>query len=313
VEYRRLGRSGLKVSEICLGTWLTFGGRVDDRAASTLVNRAFELGINFIDTADVYELGKAEAALGRALEEIPRKDYVLASKVYFPTGPGPNDRGLSRKHIHDTVHTSLERLKTSYIDLFQCHRYDEETPVEETVRAFDDLIRQGKILHWGTSFWTAAQIEEAMDVAGRLGAQPPVSEQPPYSLLNRDIEAEVIPACARHGVGILPFSPLAQGVLTGKYVDGAKPDGSRLADGKRNVFMGKYFEEDRPDRVRRFVKLAEKVAVSPARIAIAWILRRKEISSIIVGATDVHQLEENADVAHLPPEVLSACGEIFSA
>ncbi|MHC4340861.1 MAG: aldo/keto reductase family protein [Planctomycetota bacterium] len=311
MEYRRLGRSGLKVSEICLGTWLTFGGRLDDRGASALVRRAFELGINFFDTADVYELGKAEEQLGRALEGIPRKDYVLASKVYFPTGPGPNDRGLSRKHIGETVHASLRRLRTTYIDLFQCHRYDEETPLEETVRAFDELIRQDKILYWGVSFWTAEQIEEAMRVAAELGAHAPVSEQPPYSLMNRAIEAEVMPACAKCGLGILPFSPLAQGVLTGKYADGGRPDGSRAADEKRNVFMGKYFEGDAPARVARFVRLADETGISPARLAIAWILRRTEISSVIVGATKIRQLEENADVAHPPADLLSTLDEIF--
>jgi aryl-alcohol dehydrogenase-like predicted oxidoreductase len=285
VEYRRLGRSGLKVSEICLGTWLTFGGRLDDRGASALVRRAFELGINFFDTADVYELGKAEEQLGH--------------------------RGLSRKHIGQTVHTSLRRLRTSYIDLFQCHRYDEETPLEETVRAFDELIRQDKILYWGVSFWTAEQIEEAMRVAAELGAHAPVSEQPPYSLMNRAIEAEVMPACAKCGLGILPFSPLAQGVLTGKYADGGRPDGSRAADEKRNVFMGKYFEGDAPARVARFVRLADETGISPARLAIAWIVRRTEISSVIVGATKIRQLEENADVAHPPADLLSTLDEIF--
>ena len=198
---RRLGNSGLKVSEICLGTWLTFGGRLAHHKSNELVDKAVQLGINFFDTADVYDLGKGEEALGAALAGVPRKDYVLATKVFFPTGPGPNDRGLSRKHIDETIHASLGRLRTSYVDLLQCHRYDEETPLYETVRAFDDLIRQGRILYWGVSMWTAEQIEAAVAMARQIGAPLPISNQPVYNLLRRDIEREVLPTCRAHGLG----------------------------------------------------------------------------------------------------------------
>ena len=299
VQYRRLGSTGCRVSAVALGTWLNFGKRLDDDAARALVRGAFDAGINFIDTADVYDLGGAETQLGTVLSGVPRKDYVLASKVFFPTGPGPNERGLSRKHIFETVHTSLERLRTSYIDLFQCRRFDAETPVEETVRAFGDLIRQGKILYWGVSMWTADQLVEAVDLAHQLGAPPPVSEQPPYSLLKREIEAEVVPACRRLGIGILPYSPLAQGALTGKYLAGARPDGSRAVDPKRNQFIPRYLEDEPQARVARMVELAGAAGMPPAQLALAWVLDHEEVASVIVGATSARQLEENARAAEI--------------
>ena len=244
MQYRRLGRSGCKVSAVSLGTWLTFGGSIHANMASAIVRRALDLGINFFDTADVYAMGAAEEQLAASLDGVPRKDYVLASKVFFPTGDGPNDKGLSRKHIFETVHASLRRLKTDYIELFQCHRFDPETPLEETVCAYRDLIAQGKILYWGVSEWTGEQIEAAVRVATEHGAPAPLTNQPVYNLLERGIEDEVVPACVRHGLGIIPFSPLAQGVLTGKYATGDKPADSRLADERRNRFMGRYFTEE---------------------------------------------------------------------
>lgn len=314
MHYRRLGASGCKVSAIGLGSWMTFGS-MGERTARSIVRKAFDLGINFFDTADVYDQGKAEAQLGGILQDFPRKDYVLASKVYFPTGDGPNDRGLSRKHVFETVHASLRRLKTDYIDLLQCHRYDEETPVAETVRAFDDLIRQGKVLYWGVSLWSAQQLDEAVETARWLHATPPVSNQPAYSLLNRDIEAKVLPTCRRLGMGILPYSPLAQGVLTGKYNDGARPHDSRAADHKRNRFMQKYLDEGSLDRVRQMTALAGEAGMSPAQLALAWILRRDEISSVLVGSTRASQLEENAAAADLEPEpeILERLDELFPA
>lgn len=315
MEYRRLGRTGLRVSSVGLGTWLTFGGRVDDRAASALVRRAVELGVNLFDTADVYENGRAEEALGRALEGIPRKDIVLATKCFFPMGPGPNDRGLSRKHIDESCYASLRRLRTDYLDLFQCHRFDPDTPLEETVRAMDDLVREGKILYWGVSLWSADQIEEAVAMARDLGAYAPVSDQPPYSLLERTIEAEVLPACARHGLGVLAFSPLAQGALTGKYGAGAPPDGSRAADRQRNQFIQKHLEAPKLERIARFKALADKAGISPARLALAWILRRPELSSVLVGATKVSQLEENVSASGLAldPHLGEALDVLFPA
>ena len=314
MQYRRLGSSGLKVSVIGLGTWLTFGGRVERNKAVDIVACALDLGINLIDTADVYAMGKAEDILGSALAGVPRKDYVLASKAYFPTGPGPNDKGLSRKHLDETVHASLARLRTTYIDLYQCHRYDEETPLHETVRAFDDLIRQGKVLYWGVSAWTAAQIEEAVSVADAMGAPRPVSNQPVYSLMNREIEADVMPTCKKHGLGILPYSPLAQGVLTGKYRDGARPAGTRAADEKESQFMEPYFGDEQDGQVERLVSLAGDCGLRPAQLALAWILRRPEVSSVLAGATRVRQVEENATAADadVPDDVFAELDAAFA-
>jgi L-glyceraldehyde 3-phosphate reductase len=299
---------------MALGTWLNFGKRLDGDSARALVRTSLDLGINFIDTADVYDLGGAERQLGAVLADVPRKDYVLASKVYFPTGPGPNDRGLSRKHIFETVHQSLERLRTSYVDLFQCHRFDQEAPLEETVRAFGDLIRQGKILYWGVSMWSADQLVEAVDIAHQLGVPPPVSEQPPYSLLKREIEAEVLPACRRLGIGILPYSPLAQGALTGKYVAGARPTGSRAVDPKRNQFIQKFLGNEPQRNVARLVELARAAGNAPAQLALAWVLDHEEVSSVIVGATSPAQLEENARATELglDPGVRAELDAVFT-
>lgn len=315
MEYRRLGRAGVKVSAIGFGTWLTFGERLDDRAAAAIVRRALDLGVVLFDTADVYEGGRAEEALARALEGVPRSAYVLATKCFFPTGPGPNDRGLSRKHVDESCHASLRRLRTSYLDLFQCHRYDPDTPVEETVRAMDDLIRQGKVLYWGVSCWSAAQIEEATAVASRLGANAPVSEQPPYNLLNRGIEAEVIPACRKHGLGLLAFSPLAQGVLAGKYAPGAIPEGARGADPLRNRWMQSYLEPQKLARVEGLRRLASEAGMPPARLALAWVLSRPQVASALVGATSVAQLEENAKAAatKLDPALVARLEALFPA
>lgn len=294
VEYRRLGASGLKVSALGLGTWLTFGDRLDDRTAFALVRRALDLGINLFDTADVYESGRAEQQLGRALADVSRKDCVLASKCYFPSGPGPNDKGLSRKHVHESAEGSLRRLGVDYLDLFLCHRYDDETPLHETVRAMDDLIRQGKVLYWGVSCWTAAQIRDAVGTAARLGAAPPVANQPPFSLMSRGVEADVLPACRELGVGVLPYSPLGQGVLSGKYTGGELPHGSRGADERRNRFMGPYLEAAKLHRVEKLAALASRAGLTPAQLAIAWVLRHPEVCGVITGATQVVQLEENA-------------------
>jgi aryl-alcohol dehydrogenase-like predicted oxidoreductase len=282
-----------------LGTWLTFGDRLDDRTAFALVRRALELGVNLFDTADVYELGRAEQQLGRALSGVPRKDYVLATKCFFPTGPLPNDKGLSRKHVHESVHASLRRLGVEYVDLFFCHRHDPETPLHETIRAIDDLIRQGRILYWGVSCWTAAQTREAVQTAARLGAAPPVASQPPYSLMSRGIEAEVMPACRELGIGILPYSPLGQGVLSGKYTGGELPSESRGADERRNRFMGPYLEAAKLHRVEKMAALAAEAGATASQVAIAWILRHPEVCGVVNGATQVQQLEENVRAATL--------------
>lgn len=231
MQYRRLGKSGLKVSEIGLGSWLTYGATVDKEEAKKIIRRAYEAGVNFFDTANVYARGAAEVVVGEALRDFPRESYVLATKAFWPMGDGPNDRGLSRKHIMEQCHASLRRLGVDYVDLFYCHRYDPETPLEETLRALDDLVTQGKVLYVGVSEWTAAQIAEAVHLARQLNLDPIVVNQPNYSLINRRIETEIMPLCAREGIGIVPFSPLGQGILTGKYRPGEEPPpGSRGAD-----------------------------------------------------------------------------------
>ena len=231
MNYRQLGKWGVKVSEVALGGWLTHGRTLDDDATSAIVHRAVELGVNFFDTADVYNKGEAEKALARAVKGLRREHLFIATKCFFPMSDEPNDRGLSRKHIVESLHGSLRRLETDYVDLMQCHRSDASVPIEETVRAMDDMIRQGKALYWGVSEWPASRVAEACHVARELGCALPVSNQPVYNMLNRYIEPEVLPTCERYGLGQVVFSPLAQGVLTGKYKPGEPmPRGSRGAD-----------------------------------------------------------------------------------
>jgi voltage-dependent potassium channel beta subunit len=305
MRYRQLGRSGLQISEISLGSWLTFGSSVDRRGTRKIVRRAYDLGINLFDTADVYANGEAEEALGEALRGIPRRYVVIASKAFFPMSERPNDRGLSRKHLFESVEASLVRLGTDYLDLHQCHRPDPTTPIEETVCAYDDLIRQGKILYWGVSEWSGQQIAEACDSADRRNAYRPISNQPQYSILRRQIEAEVVPACERLGASQIVFSPLAQGVLSGKYSGGKRPSGSRAADAARNQFMQAYLEEETLARVDRLRPIADELGVSLPELALAWCLRQPNVASVIVGATGISQLEENAAAAgfELPPEI----------
>lgn len=294
MQYRSVGRYGLKVSAIGLGGWLTHGRTVTGDTLHRLVRTAFDSGVNFFDTADVYAKGEAERALGQAVQGIRREDLVLATKCFWPMSDGVNDRGLSRKHIFESVHASLKRLQVEYVDLFQFHRYDVETPVEESIRAIDDLIRQGKVLYWGVSEWSAAQIRDACHTAREIGAMPPISDQPLYNLIERDIEAEVLPVCASEGMGVLAFSPLAQGVLTGKYRPGATPpQGSRATDDSAAQFMTRYLQPQVLAAVERLEALAGEAACTLAQFALAWCLRRPEVSSVIVGATREEQLIEN--------------------
>jgi len=313
MEYRRLGASGLKVSEVSLGSWLTYGGSVDFAAAREIIHAAYDLGINLFDTADVYSGGQGEAALGEALRGIPRSHLVIATKCYFPVGERPNDRGLSRKHVVESVEASLRRLRTDYIDLHQCHRADPETPVEETVRAYEDLVRQGKLLYWGVSEWSAAQIVDACRTADAKNAYRPISSQPQYSILRRQIEAEILPTCEREGLGQIVWSPLGQGVLTGKYSGGARPAGSRATDPERGHFMQRLLAEDVLDRVDQLTPLADELGFSLAQLALAWCLRRSGVASVIVGATQVKQVEENARAAgvRLPPEAEERIDALF--
>jgi voltage-dependent potassium channel beta subunit len=313
MEYRNLGRSGLVVSEVSVGSWLTLGSSVDRNGTRDIVQRAFDLGVNLFDTADVYSNGAGEEALGYAIAGIPRRYLVIATKCFFPMSERPNDRGLSRKHIVESVHDSLRRLGTDYIDLIQCHRYDPNAPVEETVRAFDDLVRQGKVLYWGVSEWRGAQILDACRSADALRAVRPISNQPQYNLLRRGIEAEVIPVSRREGVSQIVWSPLAQGALTGKYRGGQRPAGTRAADSARNVFMAGFLEDEALASTDRLAPLAAELGISMAQLALAWCLAEPNVASVITGVTRVAQLEDNVKASglRLPAEILERIDAIF--
>ncbi len=315
MNYRRLGSSGLVVSEIALGSWLTLGGSVDAGASERIVRHAFDLGVTLFDSADVYSNGEAERALGRALAGLMRPRLVLATKCFFPMSDDPNDRGLSRKHLFESVHGSLRRLGTDYLDLHQCHRADPETPLEETVRAYEDLIRQGKVLYWGVSEWTEDQTERACRIADATGGYRPISNQPQYSLLSRSIERTLLDANARAGVGQIVWSSLAQGVLTGKYAGGAKPDGSGATVAARARYLVPLLTDQNLARVERMREVARGLGVTPAQLALAWCLRRPEVASVIVGATRPEQLDENvlASGLTLPRATAAKLERIFPA
>jgi voltage-dependent potassium channel beta subunit len=315
MNYRRLGDAGVKISEIGLGGWLTFGNAVDLDRGRAVMNRALELGINFLDTSNVYARGKCEEAWGEILRDRVRSNYVLATKVFFPMGDGPNDRGLSRKHIMEQCHASLGRLRTDYVDLYQCHRHDENTPLEETIRAMDDLVRQGKVLYWGFSEWPVEQIEKALQICGDRHYRPK-SSQPQYSLIHRDIEAKIIPLCSRAGIGQVIWSPLAQGVLTGKYKpNAAPPANSRAVDKRQNQFITRL-TDDRAllERVQRLVPIAAEVGCSMSQLALAWCLRQSNVSSCIIGATRPEQVEENVEASGivLKPETIRRMEEVIA-
>jgi aryl-alcohol dehydrogenase-like predicted oxidoreductase len=300
VDYRRLGNSGLRVSEISLGSWLTYGGSVEEERAKACIRRAFELGVNFFDTANVYRRGEAERVVGEALRDIDRDDYVLATKVFFPMDDGPNDWGLSRKHIMEQCERSLRRLGVDYVDLYQCHRPDPETPFEETLRALDDLVTQGKVLYVGVSEWSAEQLAEARRIQADLGLDPLISNQPQYSLLYRAIEDHVIPISRKLGIGQIVWSPLAQGVLTGKYAPGeAPPPDSRAAHPEDQHFMARFMEDRVLERVQGLKPIAEEAGVTLAQLALAWVLREPNVASAIVGASRPEQLDENAAASGL--------------
>jgi voltage-dependent potassium channel beta subunit len=292
MHYRRLGRSGLKVSEISLGSWITFGSQIEEGTADTLLHEAFEAGINFFDNADMYANGRSEIVMGNAIKDLPREELVISSKVFWPTGKGPNARGLSRKHVTESIHASLKRLDTDYVDMYFCHRFDPDTPVEEVVRTMDDLVHQGKILYWGTSEWEAAQVMEAIGVARQYGLIPPSMEQPQYNLFHRKrVEDSIMPICREVGLGLTTFSPLYYGVLTGKYNNGI-PDGSR-ASLEAYAWIRDRITPERVNIVKKLTEVANDLSVTPSQLAIAWILRRKEVSSVITGASRPEQLDEN--------------------
>jgi aryl-alcohol dehydrogenase-like predicted oxidoreductase len=309
MEYRHLGASGLMVSEIAYGNWITHGSQVESDAAKACVTAALELGITTFDTADTYAGTRAEAVLGEALDGVRRESYELATKVFWPTGPGRNDRGLSRKHILESCHASLKRLRTDHIDLYQAHRFDVETPLEETLRAFDDLVRAGKVNYIGVSEWTAAQIAEALRIADELGLDRIVSNQPQYNALWRVIEADVVPLCRREGIGQVVFSPIAQGVLSGKYLPGVQPPaGSRATDDKGGAtFVSRWLTDDVLTRVQQLKPLADEAGLTLATMSLAWVLQNPGVSSAIIGATRPEQIKENVQAAGvgLEPELMA--------
>jgi len=314
MEFRHLGKSGLKVSELIFGNWITHGSQVDDATAHATIHAALDAGITTFDTADVYAGTKAEAVMGTALRDQRREGIEILTKVYWPTGPGVNDRGLSRKHIMESCHASLRRLQTDYIDLYQAHRFDFETPLEETLRAFDDLVRQGKVLYVGVSEWTADQIRDAVRIAADMGFDRIISNQPQYSMLYRVIEAEVIPACAPAGIGQIVWSPMAQGVLTGKYLPGQQPPpGSRASGGEGKAMIERWMADDVLTAVQRLAPIAADLDLTMGQLSLAWVLANPNVSAAIIGASKPEQIHENvkASGVTLDPAVLTAIDEVL--
>ncbi|WP_327378978.1 aldo/keto reductase family protein (plasmid) [Streptomyces sp. NBC_01216] len=307
MKFRQLGRSGLQVSEIAYGNWLTHGAQVDDDQAVRCVHAALDAGITTFDTADVYAGTAAEAVLGKALKGQRRDSLVISTKVFFPIGPGPNDGGLSRKHVTEAVHGSLARLGTDYVDVYQAHRFDDRTPLEETLKTFDDLVRQGKVLYIGVSEWTADQIARAMKLAGELGLERFVSNQPQYSMLWRVIEEEIVPLCEREGLSQIVWSPLAQGVLTGKYLPGQPPPaGSRAADETGSGWVKAFLRDEVLERVQQLTPIAGELGLTAAQLAVAWTLQNPNVAAAIVGASRPEQIRDSAKAAgiRIEPELM---------
>jgi len=309
MQYRRLGNSGLKVSEISLGSWLTYGGYVEKQEALRTIQLAYDAGINFFDTANIYMRGEAEKVVGEALSGYSRDSYVLATKVWGQMGDGPNDRGLSRKHIIEQCEASLRRLGLEYIDLYYCHSPDPSTPMEETLRALDDLIRQGKVLYAGVSNWTAAMMTEAIHIADRRLLDRIVASQPPYSMLRRDIEKEIIPVGMKYGIGQVVYSPLAQGVLSGKYKPSVDvPNDSRAASERGKQSIQRYLIEANLDKVEKLRPIADRLDLTMSQLALSWVLRQPNVSSAIIGASRPEQVKENVKASGIviPEEALAA-------
>ncbi len=315
MEYRRLGNSGMYISEIAYGNWITHGSQVESEAAIKCVRTALDVGITTFDTADVYAGTKAESVLGKALKGVRRESYELLTKVYFPTGSGKNDRGLSRKHIMESCHASLKRLNTDHIDLYQAHRFDVETPLEETLRAFDDLIRQGKISYIGFSEWTASQISDALKIQDARGFDRFISSQPQYSALSRAIEGKVIPLSKREGISQIVWSPMAQGVLTGKYLPGKKPPaGSRATDKKSGAnFISTLMKDEVLQAVQNLRPIADAHGLTLSQLAIAWVLQNENVAAAIMGATKPSQVKENVKAAgvKLSSDTMSAIDKVL--
>lgn len=298
MPYRNVGSSGLKVSALALGGWTTYGGTVKDQSVvAHIIQRAVEAGINYFDIADIYAKGESEKIMGACLAQYPRHELVLATKVFWPMSDDINDRGLSRKHIYESLHKSLQRMKTDYVDMYFCHRYDPETPLEETIRIMDDLIHQGKVLYWGTSEWTGEQIDEAIRICDRYQFYKPIVEQPQLSLLAKDKFEEDTQACAiRNNIGLVTWSPLASGMLSGKYDQGITQ--GRLA--KMDWIKDTFYTEANITKVKELRKIAEELKCSRSQLAISWVLNQKAVSSVILGATSVAQLEENLNSLLVP-------------
>src|SRR3989441_2956927 len=290
MRYRRLGSSGLEISELSLGSWLTYGGGVERDRAEACVAKAFEVGINFFDTANVYARGGAESFLGGILGNRPRESFILATKLYFPIN---GDRGLSREQVLKQIDLSLGRLRTDFVDLYQCHRYDVETPLEETMEALTEVVRAGKARYIGFSEWTADQIQSALDLVPSV--EKFVSSQPQYSMLYRVPEREVIPLCKRNGISQIVWSPLAQGTLTGKYKPGAPPpEGTRAASHQMGWAMDRFRDDDVLRAVQRLAPIAAGLGITMAQLSLAWVLHEENVASAIVGASRPEQVEENA-------------------
>ena len=317
MEYRQMGKWGVKLSVVGLGSYLTIGMKLDEATSRATVHAAYDLGVNFFDTANAYNAGQAEIALGGVLRDFPRSSYVLLTKVWAPMGPGPNDQGLSAKHIFEQCHASLARLGVDYVDIYMCHRPDPSTPLEETVRAMEDLARQGKTLYWGVSEWSGEQIRQANTVARQLGARPISVNEPRYSLMYRDPEPEVYPATLEEGVGNVVFCSLAHGMLTGKYRPGEDaPEGTRAAGDDTNaVIKNLYWTEENKRAAQEFAGIAREMGVSPAALAVAWVLRNPAVTSAIIGATKVAQIEENVKAADIgiPDDVAARLDTLFPA
>ena len=315
MEFRYLGNSGLKISEITYGNWLTHGSQVENDVATQCVRAALDEGISTFDTADVYANTAAETVLGEALKGERRESLEIFTKVYWPTGPkGKNDTGLSRKHIMESINGSLQRLQTDYVDLYQAHRFDVETPLEETMQAFADVVRQGKALYIGVSEWTADQIRAGVALSKELGFQL-ISSQPQYSMLWRVIEAEVVPTCEELGLSQIVWSPIGQGVLTGKYLPGQPPpEGSRATDQSGGAdFVARWLEDDILKAVQELKPLADQAGLSLAQLAVAWTLQNPNVAAAIIGASRPEQVTENAKAAGvvLEDDLLAAIDDVF--
>jgi len=313
MQFRTLGHSGLKLSVIGLGSWLTFGNSVDSETTRACVLRAWEKGVNFIDTANIYAHGGAESTLAPILAELNRDELVLATKAYFPMGDGVNERGLSRKHLRSQLDASLSRLQVDYIDLYQCHRYDTTTPLEETCQMMDDLVRAGAILYWGVSEWNADQIAAAVNLTRARGWAVPISNQPQYSALWRRVEERVLPVCESYGVGNVVWSPLAMGILTGKYTDPKHPAAGTRAAGANREMMEDYLTQPVLDAVQKLLPLAKRAGCSMSQLALAWCLRQPAVTSTIVGATKIEHVDDNVAAAdsHVDPPIFDEMNAIL--